>query len=370
MSVLQGLQSFPIGFPKSPQTDTQKVTITASNGLQKWLAGHRFSIAFNTYHIGKLFMLGVDALGHFNLSEANFKRSMGLGFHQGTLWMASEKQIWRLENFLKPGQQSHGHDAVFAPVGAKTTGMINLHDVRVSDEGVFFVASNFNCIGKLHDKWSFEPYWKPPFVSEFEYGDRCHLNCLALEYGLPKYVTAFSETDSVQGWRSQPDSLGTGVVIDVQTNDILCRGLHMPHSPQLHNGVLYVANSGCGEFGTIDRNSGQYTAICKVPGFTRGIAFWRHFAFVGSSKPRKAGVFEGNKDTPLNRHLAETNSQAQCQISIIDLRKGKIKHQLTIGGVASEIYDVCILPGVQRPFVTDVESEQMNTLFRPSKMAL
>lgn len=361
-------ETFDISQVETPDQETRKITISASRGLRQWMAQRRFSIAFNTYHIGKLFMVGFDSVGSFQFSEASFPRSMGLSIHNQTLWMAGQKQLWRFENFLQPGQTSQGHDAVFVPMGATTTGMINLHDVRASDEGVFFISCNFNCIGKLHPKWSFEPVWKPPFISQFEYGDKCHLNCLALEGGKPKYVTAFAETDQIRGWRDNPKSEGTGIVMDVTTNEVICRGLHMPHSPQLHEGELYVANSGCGEFGHIDRKTGTYTPICFIPGFTRGIAFWRHFAFVGSSKPREHGVFEGNDETPLNDILTRDKRDPQCQISIVDLRSGEIKETLTIEGVASEIYDVCIIPGVQRPFVTDVQSDHMNTIFRPSTL--
>ncbi|MEP5757880.1 MAG: TIGR03032 family protein [Litoreibacter sp.] len=363
-------EAFDLSEVQQPDEATRQITIKASPDLRQWMSKGRFSIAFNTYHIGKLFMVGFDALGNLLFSEASFPRSMGLSMHDRTLWMAGQKQIWRFENFLRQGQTAQGHDAVFMPMGATTTGMINLHDVRASDEGVYFISCNFNCIGKLHEKWSFEPVWKPPFISEFEFGDKCHLNCLALENGKPKYVTAFAETNEIRGWRNASKSDAAGIVIDVTQNEIICRGLHMPHSPQIHEGELYVANSGCGEFGHVDRKTGTYTPICFIPGFTRGVAFWRHFAFVGSSKPRHEGVFEGNEDTPLNKRLTREGIAPQCQISIIDLRSGVLKHTLTIEGVASEIYDVCIIPGAQRPFVTDIESKHMNTMFRPAHLQI
>lgn len=357
-----------LDFPKPAEMTKGHVQLTPSEGFRGWLTQNRISLAFNTYHIGKLFMIGVDEAGQFRFSDANFQRSMGLSLHDGTLWMGGHKQIWRFENFLNKGQMSQGNDAVFAPIGATTTGHVNLHDLRVSNSGVYFVASLFNCIGRLHEKWSFEPLWKPSFISEFAYGDRCHLNCLALEHGRPKYVTCFAETDDIAGWRAFPKDQCSGLLIDVQSNDIVCRDLHMPHSPQLHNDKLYIANSGMGEFGEVDRDSGEYRPICFIPGFTRGLAFWKHYALVGSSRPRQHGVFEGNDNTPLNKRLKDKGLEPECSISVINLRTEQVEHKITLQGIASEIYDVCIIPGIRKPRVLDVESDAMNTMFRPSKL--
>lgn len=44
-----------------------------------------------------------------------------------------------------------------------------------------------------------------------------------------------------------------GVVVDVESGEIVCAGLSMPHSPCWDDGQLYVLNSGQGEFGRVDR---------------------------------------------------------------------------------------------------------------------
>ncbi|MEL7256285.1 MAG: TIGR03032 family protein [Pseudomonadota bacterium] len=361
-------QDKELTFPETPETKTGQIKLLPSSGFRKWLSQNKVSLAFNTYHIGKLFMIGLDQAGKFVFSDANFQRSMGLSLHDGTLWMAGYKQIWRLENFLDKGQESQGHDAIFAPIGATTTGYINLHDVRVSDGGVYFTSCQFNCVAKLHKKWSFEPLWKPGFISEFAYGDRCHLNCLELENGAPRYVTCFADTDTEMGWRALPKSDCTGLLIDVQSDKILCDNLHMPHSPQLHKGKLYVANSGMGELGEVDRKTGKYSPICFIPGFTRGLSFWKDYALVGASKPRRQGVFEGNDETPLNQRLSDEGLEPECSISVVNLKTKKIEHKIVLEGVASEIYDVCILPGLRRPLVVDLESHALNTMFRPSRL--
>lgn len=362
--------NFDVKKPKPVDKSALRIGLKPSPGFKAWLSDMHASLAFNTYNIGKLFMLGVDEIGQLAFTDASFRRSMGLSYHNGTLWMATETQIIRFENFLDQGQTSHGHDGIFVPVGATTTGMVNLHDVRASDKGVYFVATNFNCIGKLHPRWSFEPVWKPKFISELAYGDRCHLNSIALEHGVPKYATCFSPTDGFHGWRELARDEPSGVVIDVQTNEVICDGLHMPHSPQIYRDTLYVTNSGKGEFGKIDLETGAYTAICEVPGFTRGITFIKNYAVIGSSKPRQQGVFEGDDATPLNMRLNAEKIDPQCQLSVVSLATGKLEHTLTIEGPASEIYDVAAIPGIQRPLVMDFESEQILTTFRPTRLVL
>lgn len=363
-------EKFALKTAKEERIQTETIGLTPSSGFKSWLSQHNISLAFNTYNIGKLFMVGVDEINRLQFSDASFRRSMGMALHNGTFWMASQNQIWRFENFLGKGQSSNGRDAVFVPVCANTTGMVNLHDVCVSDKGVFFVSSNFNCVSKLHEKWSFEPVWMPPFIDEFGYGDRCHLNCLALEHGLPKFATCFAKTNARSGWRDVPKDQASGLLIDVQTDEIVCGGLSMPHSPRLHDGALYVANSGCGELGQVDLKTQSYDPICELPGFTRGLSFWKNYAIIGSSKPRRQGVFEGNDATPLNKRLEKTGEEAQCQISVVDLQTGERVHHLTIDGPASEIYDVCVLPSIRRPLVLDIDDELIDTTFRPSKFSV
>jgi uncharacterized protein (TIGR03032 family) len=73
--------------------------------------------------------------------------------------------------------------------------------------------------------------WKPPFISKIIKEDRCHLNGLAVEDGVPRYVTAVSKSDTIDGWRDR--RFDGGIVIDVQSGEIVIGGLSMPHSPRL-----------------------------------------------------------------------------------------------------------------------------------------
>ncbi len=67
--------------------------------------------------------------------------------------------------------------------------------------------------------------------------------------GKPKYVTALGETNELAGWR--PNKVRGGIVMNVDSGTILCRGLSMPHSPRWYGGRLWVCESGAGTLGAV-----------------------------------------------------------------------------------------------------------------------
>ena len=70
---------------------------------------------------------------------------------------------------------------------------------------LWVVNTRFSCLCTLDRSASFTPRWRPPFVSELEPSDRCHLNGLGMVEGKPKYVTALGETDTMPaGGRTRP----------------------------------------------------------------------------------------------------------------------------------------------------------------------
>ncbi|MFT4612989.1 MAG: hypothetical protein ACI9NT_000122 [Bacteroidia bacterium] len=171
------------------------------------------------------------------------------------------------------------------PRSVYVTGSLDAHDVGADTEGQpIFVNTRFNCLATVSPRHSFELLWKPPFISALIDEDRCHLNGLAMEEGKSRYVTAVSKSDTVDGWRDRRAS--SGVVIDVESNEIVCEGLSMPHSPKLHNGELWLFNSGMGELGVVNCKERKFEARVFCPGFTLGLSFFSKYAFVGLSKPR------------------------------------------------------------------------------------
>src|SRR5688572_3287325 len=230
--------------------------ITASRQFSGWMASEGLSLAFTTYQTGKLFFIGRKPDNSLSVFERTFNRCMGLWGDGQTLWMSSLYQIWRFENALARGELYDDYDRLYVPRVGYTTGDVDAHDIGVDADGrPVFVATHFSCLATVSDTHSLVPIWKPPFISRLAAEDRCHLNGLAMEDGKPKYVTAVAQTDVADGWREHRRD--GGCVIDVQTNDIVLNGLSMPHSPRVHEGRLWLCDSGTGRFGYVDRNHGR-----------------------------------------------------------------------------------------------------------------
>src|SRR3569833_3955557 len=140
------------------------------------------------------------------------------------------------------------------------TNDLDAHDVGFGRDGrPVFVNTLFSCLATVSDGHSFRPLWRPPFVSRLAAEDRCHLNGLAMVDGKPAYVTAVSRSDAADGWRDRRRD--GGVVLHVDSHEIVLDGLSMPHSPQIPDGRLWLLNSGRGEFGYLDPASGRVEVV-------------------------------------------------------------------------------------------------------------
>jgi uncharacterized protein (TIGR03032 family) len=333
-----------------------QLTIDASRQFTQWLVEHRLSLAFTTYQSGKLFFIGVKPDGKLWVHERTFNRCMGLGGDSQSLWMSSLYQLWRFENALAPGELHQGCDRLYVPQTGYTTGDIDIHDVALDRQRrPIFVATLFSCLATVSETHSLRPLWKPPFISKLAAEDRCHLNGLAMRDGTPAYVTAVAASDVADGWREHRDS--GGIAIDVASGETVASGLSMPHSPRVHEGVLYLLDSGTGQFGPVDPAVGRFEPMTFCPGYLRGLAFVDRCAIVGISRPRPdTRTLQGLK---LDVTLAEKGVSARCGILVIDLKRGDIVHWLHIQGVAQELYDVVALPGVVRPMALGFKSDEI-----------
>ena len=338
----------PVG--AAPQ---QTVSYSASQGLAPWLAQARVALAVTSYQSGKLYLIGANPKGGLMVHERFYRHAMGLSVPRpGTFLMASGFQVIRFENVLDPGQRANElHDACYVPRVLWTTGGIDAHDVGLLPDGrPVFVATGWNCLATTSERHSFAEWWRPPFVSALVPEDRCHLNGMAMgegdAAGEPRFVTACSRSDTVDGWRDR--RTGGGVVVEVATGRIVAEGLSMPHSPRLHRGRLYVLNSGTGQLGRVDPSSPPAEAfepLAFCPGFLRGLSFHEGFAVVGLSKPR----YERFEGLPLDKALADRDSEAWCGVQVIELATGRVAHWFRIDGAIGELYDTAILPGAACP---------------------
>lgn len=350
-------QSPPSG-PGAPTGD--KVRVSCSPGFLDWLAAEGVAVAFTTYQTNRLFLVGRHDDGRLAAFERLLDRPMGLSVAPDRLWVATRFQLWRFDHVLAPGDRYRGHDRLYVPRIGHVTGEVDAHDVHHLDGGdgapggqVIFVNTLYSCLARLSDRHSFEPVWRPSFVSALAPEDRCHLNGLAMEGGKPRFVTAVARTDEAQGWRRH--RAGGGVVLDVESGEVVAEGLSMPHSPRLHDGRLYVFDSGRGELGRVDFATGRFEPLAFCPGYLRGLAIRGRTALVGLSKPRDK-TFRG---LPLDRRLAEEKAEPRCALWVVDLDSGEALHWLELHGVVLELYDVAIVPETVRPMALGFKSDEL-----------
>ena len=233
------------------------------------------------------------------------------------------------------------------------TGALDVHDLDWGNDELFAVNTSFSCIIKIDDNYSFTPIWKPPFITELASEDRCHLNGMAMQNDKPKYVTAFNTGNSHQSWREEVTT--GGIIMDVESNEIIARNIPMPHSPRLFDGQLYLLLSATGDLAKVDLNSGKYEVVTQLNGFVRGLAKWGDYAFVGLSRLRK------NSSTFAKLKIADKALKAG--IAIVHLPTGALVGKIEYHTSVDEIYDVQVLPNMQRPGI-------LNTLKPDYKLGL
>jgi uncharacterized protein (TIGR03032 family) len=338
--------------------EKNKITYSISPGFVNLMARLNISVAVTSYQSGKFYLLGRNPRGGLMIHERLFQKAMGLHVEGNTLLLATLFQIQRFENVLKPGERvNHTYDACYVPRLTHTTGVLDAHDVGLLESGeIIFVNTRYNCLATTSLRDSFTPVWKPPFISQIISEDRCHLNGMAMEKGKPRYVTAVSQSNTIDGWRDR--RADGGVVVDVETGEAVCTGLSMPHSPRIFNNKLWVLNSGTGELGSVDTKKKTFTPKAFCPGFLRGLSFRGKYAFVGLSKPR----YERFEGLLLDEKLKAADSEPWCGVQVIDLETGVCVEWFRVDGAIAEIYDVAVVPEVACPMSLGFASDEIKSL--------
>lgn len=381
--------SHPSGTAQQPWLKAQ-----GSRYFLDWLGEHQISLAFTTYQTGKLFFVGRKPDNAISIFERTYNHCMGMWASPDarTIWLSSRYQIWRLEQSPaqivpyqppNPGDPKsalppwvdRGYDVAYVPRASFVTGHLDVHDMAVETAGdraaaasgadgqaedshrLIFVNTMFGCLATVSPRANFQPLWQPPFLSALVPEDRCHLNGLAMRDGRAAYVTCVANSDVADGWRDRRQD--GGCVVDVAANEIIARGLSMPHSPRWYRQQLWLLNSGTGELGTIDLETGQFNPIAFCPGYLRGLSFHGKYAVVTLSKPRHDS-FHG---LPLDDRLEQRGAEAQCGLQIIDLDSGAVAHWLRLDGtLVTELYDAVVLPGVRQPMAVGFQTNEIERL--------
>lgn len=151
---------------------------------------------------------------------------------------------------------------------------------------------------------------------------RNHLQLNSIAAGSTLNASYFSaSTDRISarrpGMKNFPVN-GRGVIFSGKTREVFCRGLTRPHSARLHNGRVWVDNSGYGELGFAD--DGRFQPVVKLSGWTRGLCFHKGIAFVGTSRviPRFRQYAPG----------LDVDSSI-CGVHAVEVKTGKVLGSLT-----------------------------------------
>jgi uncharacterized protein (TIGR03032 family) len=325
----------------------------ADDGFAAWLAASGGTVAVTTYQAGKVVFLGWDGT-RVTMLPRDFDRPMGLASAGPRLVLATRHAVTLFADapLLAPDFRPDGnvrYNALFLPRVTYYTGDLSTRDVAIAADGVWLCSARFSCLARLSPDVNFVPAWRPPFVSEVVPEDRCHLNGLCLSDGRPVYVTCLGETDARHGWR---DGKSTGgVVVHVPTGEVVARGLSMPHSPRLHEGRLWVLNSGAGEVGVVDPSTGRFEAVAELPGYVRGLCPVGPSVLVGLCQIRERHLFGG---LPVRaRH-----PQLLCGMAVLDTRTGRRVGLFEFTAGVHEVFEVRFLPGVRRGMIVGPEKEQ------------
>jgi uncharacterized protein (TIGR03032 family) len=300
------------------------------------------SLLITTYQAGKLVILRADD-GALNTHFRGFNKPMGMALAGDRLAIGAGMEIWEYHNVpalarrLEPAGK---HDACFLPRSGHVTGNILIHEMAWHDGELWFVNTRFSCLCTLDPWHSFVPRWRPAFISSLAPQDRCHLNGVSFTPSGRCLVTALGETDSPAGWRA--DKRGGGILLDTGRDQVLVRGLAMPHSPRAHDGRLWLLESGTGTFGYVDESAGRYEPIAALPGFTRGLDFCGDYAFIGLSQVRESLEFSG---LPITEAAAERN----CGVWVIDLRSGQTVAFVRFEDAVQEIFAIQVVPHARFP---------------------
>lgn len=308
------------------------------------------SLAVSTYQAGKLVLLRPDG-GSINTHFRTFHRPMGMAADGERLALGTFMEISEFRNMPALAPRLHDpprHDAVFLARRTHITGNIDIHEMAWDGEGeLWFVNTLFSCLCTLDSKSSFVPRWRPSFVSHYAPEDRCHLNGLGMREGRPRYVTALGDANTPGGWRT--NKRDGGLLIDLDGEKVLCRGLSMPHSPRWYQERLWVLESGRGALVEVDPRTGERRDVARVPGFARGMDFLGPLAFIGLSQLRASNPFT---DIP----ITDDNSERLSGIWAVNIENGRTVAFLKFTGGVEEIFAVEALRGARYPeLVTERE---------------
>lgn len=325
-----------------------EITINYSPNIPVLLEELGCSLITSNYSSQHVLCIETNRTKGLDIFPFGIAGTYGMDFQKGILAASSYKYI----NIFRTQETSHAeaHDdlgeerPVLAPeICYDLGGTEGVRDVHLENNGKIWVANSaHSCICTISGNGTklYSPQWKPHFISSIQLReDRCHLNGLACEDGQPKYVTALSQTNVQSGWRS--NIMKTGILMDVPSNEVILKGLGIPHTPRIINGQLFMLISGKGQLICVDPQKGNYEVVIQFTGFARGMAQCGEYLFVGISRAKKESSSFGKLEIP--------NYKEACGISVVHLPSGNLVGEMTFSKPINDVYDIIVYPQKRSP---------------------
>jgi uncharacterized protein (TIGR03032 family) len=237
-------------------------------------------------------------------------------------------------------------------------GSLYIHEIAMIGGELFATVTGHNFVARLNPEGGWERVWWPKLLDGIEGAFRQNffqLNGMAAGASLgDSYFTAFSDlTGGPKPWKQGYGPKEKGVVFSGATRDVVARGLTCPHSPRRREDDLWLCNSGFGELSCIKgvaAGEEEAQAVARLPGFTRGLAFAGHLAFVGLS--RVIASYEAYAP-------GVPAATSCCGVAIVDICTGAIVGRLS-WPEGYQVFDIQVLPEVPEarfPFDPEIRGE-------------
>jgi uncharacterized protein (TIGR03032 family) len=254
---------------------------------------------------------------------------------RGLVHVASTRnpnQVYDLVPLDEPGRPLVPVRSRFLP------GALYLHDLALVGGQLHGSAVGHNAVVRLPERGGYEHVWWPRLV-DVDGGPDTSANYIQLnsiaggETVETSFYSASAERISARrpGHRNFPVDR-RGVVFSGATREPLARGLTRPHSARLHDGRLWVDDSGYGAVGVVE--DGRFAEVARLGSWTRGLLLRDRFAFVGLSRviPRFRSYAPG---LDVDRSV--------CGVAVVDVRSGEV-HGRCVWPYGNQVFAVEAVP--------------------------
>lgn len=331
-------------------------SIVFDDELPKILFEKKISLVLSTYQAGRLMVIG--SLDGMNLHQipVGFKKPMGLVVQDNKLAVATLDSIYFFSNREDVAKtirlNEKNFDTVFLQRAKYNTSTLDVHDISFGKGMLWGVNTMFSCISVFDINHTFIPKWKPPFISSLVPEDRCHLNSMVMEDGLPSYVSMLSMTDEKEGWRK--DVMNTGAIMTVPHGQVVAEGLSLPHSLIDAGDYIYFLESGKGTLNRIDKKTREQEVIYDFQRFVRGFKRLNNLFFVSYSALRES--------SKTFKAISFDNPTDKAGIIVFDIDKGQVLAHLEYENDVKEIYDIELFDGYLKPAIVNENQDHYNDI--------